>query len=181
MSGGDRRIIKTKRAIAAAFRQLLKERDFKDIAINDVAALAEISRTTFYHHYADKYDWLENAIRDALTTYTMGTHINDLQDKELMVRNLTNLFRNIANDPQLCTLIQANENHQLIYMFFWNTMMTQFHDMHGPYAQLSPRESLTAHYIATSLSAFIEWWVRNTTLFTPEQLVECMESFHNMP
>lgn len=180
MSTEDRRVIKTKRAISAAFYTLLKEREFKEISVNDVASTAGISRTTFYHHYADKYDWLENTIRDALEQYTAGTHINDLQDKALVVRNLTHMFRCIANDPQLCTLILANENHQLIYQFFWNTMVTQFHEMHGPFAQLSPTENLTAHYIATSLSAFIEWWVRNPNLFTPEQLLKCIESFHKM-
>lgn len=180
MSTEDRRVVKTKRAISAAFRQLLTERNFREISVNDVAAQAGISRTTFYHHYTDKYDWLETSIRDALAKYTVGTHITDLQDKALVVRNLTHLFRSIANDPQLCTLILANENHQLIYLFFWNTMVTQFHEMYGPSAQLSPTENLTAHYIATSLSAFIEWWVRNPNIFTPEQLMQCIESFHKM-
>jgi AcrR family transcriptional regulator len=181
LSKEDRRVIKTKRAISAAFQQLLKDRDFKDISVNDVTALAGISRTTFYHHYADKYDWLETTICDALAQYTVGTHITDLQDRELVVRNLIHMFRSIANDPPLCTLIQANENHQLIYKFFLNTMTTQFQEMYGPFAKLSPKESLTTHYIAASLSAFIEWWVRNTTLFTPEQLVNCIESFHKLP
>lgn len=177
----DRRVIKTKRAISAAFRQLMKEQDFKDISVNDVTALAGISRTTFYHHYADKYDWLETTIQDALAKYTAGTHITDLQNKELVIQNLTRLFRSIANDPQLCALILANENHQLIYLFFLNTMMAQFREMYGSSAQLSPTESLTAHYIATSLSAYIDWWVRNPNLFTPEQLMQCIESFHHMP
>lgn len=176
----DRRIVKTKRAISAAFRQLMKERDFREISVNDVAVLAGISRTTFYHHYADKYDWLEVTIRDALTKYTAGTHITDLQDKAIVIRNLTHLFRCIANDPQLCALIQANENHQLIYQFFWSAMMEQFQEMNGPSAQPSSKENLSMHYIATSLSAYINWWVQNNTLFTPEQLMNCIESFHNM-
>lgn len=180
MSAEDRRVIKTKRAISTAFRRLMKKQDFKDISVNDVTAQAGISRTTFYHHYADKYDWLETTIRDTLAKYTVGTHITDLHDKDLVIRNLTHLFRSIANDPQLCALIMANENHQLIYQFFLNTMMTQFREMYDSSAQLSPTESLTAHYIATSLSAYIDWWVRNPNLFTPEQLMQCIESFHHM-
>ena len=179
MSGSDRRIIKTKRAIASAFRQLLKEREFRDISINDVAALAEISRTTFYHHYSDKYDWLESTIRESLGKYIDGHRVSDLQDKETLILSLTELFRNIANDPQLCTLIQANENHQLMYQFFWENLMEQFHEHFGAFARPSPEEDLTAHYIAASFSAYIEWWVRNTTLFTPEQLANCIFSFHH--
>lgn len=179
MATEDRRITKTRKAIAAAFSQLLKERNFRDISVNDVAIAAEISRTTFYHHYTDKYDWLEQTIREQLRSYISKYHITDLQDRKTVLRRLTELFQNISSNPQLCNLIQVNENSQLMYMIFRESLLEQYHALYGPTARLSPQEDLAVHYVAASTSAYIEWWVRNNTLFTPEQFAHCIDSFHH--
>lgn len=175
----DRRIKKTKKAIAGAFWDLMQDRDFRDISVNDVAARAEISRTTFYHHYRDKYDWLEQTIRAYLRELTSDHHLTDLKDHSAVTRNLTEMFRRISSNPQMCTLIQANENSQLMYNFFRDTMLEQFHELRGPASVPSPEEDLTIHYVSASTSALVEWWVRNNSLFSPEHLAQCIYSFHH--
>lgn len=50
----DIRIIKTQRNIKHAFRQLLKNKNYEEISVQDILDLAEINRTTFYKHYANK-------------------------------------------------------------------------------------------------------------------------------
>jgi AcrR family transcriptional regulator len=179
MSGEDPRIAKTRNAISAAFWQLMEQRDFKDISIHDVASAARISRTTFYHHYTGKHHWLEQTIREALDVYTAKYRVADLQDKDTLIRRLTELFHSISTDSRLCKLILANENHQLIYRIFRESLLEQFHELYGDTAIPSPQEDLTIHYIAASVSAYIEWWVRNNTIFSSEQLAQCIYSFHH--
>lgn len=179
MAGEDRRIVKTRNAISAAFWQLMEQREFKDIAIHDVAAAARISRTTFYHHYTDKHNWLEQTIRDSLSVYSNKYRISDLRDKDTLIRSLTEIFHSISTDSRLCKLILVNENHQLMYSVFREALLAQFRELHGDTALPSPQEDLTIHYIATAASAFIEWWVRNNTIFTPEQLAQCIYLFHH--
>lgn len=178
MLSEDRRIKKTRRAIAEAFWELMQERKFHDITVNDVAARAEISRTTFYHHYADKFHWLEQTLRESLQDLTADYVDVDLHNKEVLIGRLTDLFRSISSQPRLCKLILINENPQLLYTFFRDSLLEQYHRQHGPTAIPTPTEDLTVHFVATSTSAFIEWWVRNDTLFTPEQLALCIYSFH---
>lgn len=176
----DRRIIKTKRSITDAFWSLMQERKFHEITVNDVAARAEISRTTFYHHYADKFDWLEQTIRSYLRDLTDRYPDTDLQNRALIINRLTDLLRGISSQPRLCSLILINENPQLLYTFFRGSLLDQFHRQNGAAAVPTLEEDLTIHYLATSTSAFIEWWVRNDTLFSPEQLAQCIFSFHHM-
>lgn len=45
-----------------AFFSLMQEKDFESISVSDIAKRAQINRATFYHHYMDKYDWLEQCI-----------------------------------------------------------------------------------------------------------------------
>jgi Transcriptional regulator len=47
----DLRVIKTKRAIRAAFSRLLSSKEFGAITVKDIADSAEVNRKTFYSYY----------------------------------------------------------------------------------------------------------------------------------
>ncbi len=61
----DRRIAKSKKAIQTAFREMLFDVGFDAITVKDMTERADISRKTFYLHYVDKYD-LMNEIVDGM-------------------------------------------------------------------------------------------------------------------
>ncbi len=180
MACEDPRITKTRRAIADAFWELMQEREFPDITVNDVAAKAKISRTTFYHHYTDKFHWLEQTIREKLQDLTADYGDMDLQNKDVLVNTLTDMFRSISSQPRLCKLILINERPQLLFTFFRESLLDQYRRQHGPAAIPTPTEDLNIHFVAASTSAFIEWWVRNDTLLTPGQLALCIYSFYRL-
>lgn len=54
----DLRVIKTKKALSEAFIELLSEKHFEEITINELCDRAEIRRATFYKHYTDKFHFL---------------------------------------------------------------------------------------------------------------------------
>lgn len=110
---------------------------------------------------------------------TAQYHLTDLLDKNAVIRNLTQMFHRISSNPRMCTLIQANDNAQLIYSFFRSSMMEQFYDLRGANAVPCPEEDLVIHYVAASGSAILEWWVRNNNLLSPEHLAQCIYCFHN--
>lgn len=60
----DRRITRTKRMIRDAFTQLMEEKGFEAITVSDLTEKADINRGTFYLHYKDKYDLLEQSEED---------------------------------------------------------------------------------------------------------------------
>lgn len=57
--GTDARVRYTKMVIRDAFFSLLKEKNVKQITVTELCAIAEINRATFYKHYRDTYDLLE--------------------------------------------------------------------------------------------------------------------------
>ena len=63
----DQREIKTKRAIKNAFLMLRAQKPIEKITIRELAALAEISKATFYLHYQDIYDLSEQIGKEVLT------------------------------------------------------------------------------------------------------------------
>ncbi len=61
----DKRAEKTKNSIVAAFVKLRAKKDIERITVTELAALADINKSTFYHYYKDIYDLseqIENSI-----------------------------------------------------------------------------------------------------------------------
>jgi AcrR family transcriptional regulator len=50
----DRRLEKTRRALLGAFSGLILRRAYDDVGVADIASLAQVSRSTFYQHFAGK-------------------------------------------------------------------------------------------------------------------------------
>ena len=56
----DKRVIKTKRDLRIALGQLLKKKTYSKITVCDICEEAQINRMTFYKHYMDKSDLLND-------------------------------------------------------------------------------------------------------------------------
>ncbi|WP_462411615.1 TetR/AcrR family transcriptional regulator [Neobacillus sp. Marseille-QA0830] len=67
----DRRIAKSQVAIKNAVTELMSEKSFDDITIQDIADRANVNRGTIYLHYTDKYDLLDKMIEE---------HMNNLRE-----------------------------------------------------------------------------------------------------
>jgi AcrR family transcriptional regulator len=59
----DPRVKRTRSLILDAFENLLPDRGFQSLTVQDITDKAEINRATFYAHFADKYDLLDQSIR----------------------------------------------------------------------------------------------------------------------
>lgn len=56
----DKRVLKTRKAITTAFMELTLEKDMQKITVSDIAERAVINRSTFYLHYADAKEVLDD-------------------------------------------------------------------------------------------------------------------------
>lgn len=61
----DPRVKRTRRLLQRAFEDLLAEKGFNALTVQDITERAEVNRATFYAHYADKFALLEETIREA--------------------------------------------------------------------------------------------------------------------
>ena len=59
----DPRVKRTRQLLVQAFTQLIREKEFQSISVQDVTERAEINRATFYAHFPDKYALLDYKIR----------------------------------------------------------------------------------------------------------------------
>lgn len=65
----DRRIRKTRSALKKSLTTLLQQKSVKDISVKELTELADVNRGTFYLHYKDVFDLLEQSELDLLDEF----------------------------------------------------------------------------------------------------------------
>lgn len=59
----DRRVERTRHFIRQAFVEIIREKGFASMSVQDIAARANVNRGTFYIHFTDKYMLLDAVVR----------------------------------------------------------------------------------------------------------------------
>ena len=70
----DARVLKTKEKLFTSFTELLGEKTFEEITINEICLRADIRRATFYKHFTDKYDFLAGLTRRLRESFEAKFH-----------------------------------------------------------------------------------------------------------
>lgn len=109
----DLRILKTHKSLMTALFKLLELRNFNQITVNDLCEEALISRTTFYLHFHDKYDFLKywftninSGFKNKKNSYEdMEKDVNDFVNNNKKV--IKNLIENANSETSglLCDFI----------------------------------------------------------------------------
>ncbi len=84
----DPRVKRTRALILQAFQNLLAEKNFESISVQDVTGKAQINRATFYTHFQDKYALLDFAIQQMFMAEIESRTLNVCSYSPDNLRNL---------------------------------------------------------------------------------------------
>jgi len=105
----DPRVKRTRQLLEQSFVELLIEKDFQSITVQDIAQRATINRATFYAHFDDKFALLAYVIRQSFQKILQG---NLPPDSDFSLDNLKILILAVCNylkqfNHQLCKASDA--------------------------------------------------------------------------
>ena len=89
----DPRIVRTRQLIVKAFQELLSEKPFEALTIQEIADRATVNRVTFYAHFADKYVLLDVAFQESFQS-ELRAHLPS--DAALSLTNLHLLIQMVC-------------------------------------------------------------------------------------
>ena len=93
----DLRVKKTERAIRSAFFALVQEKPIEKITVREIAARAEINKTTFYAHYETVY-----ALIAALEQEAVDEILEQLDDAPQFLTDPRSFVRSLYDAMQMC-------------------------------------------------------------------------------
>ena len=106
----DLRIIKTKKILFETLLKLMKQKNFDKIKISDICEEALINRSTFYAHYQDKYELLDDLVEDLKVSLLkdLENYENNISSKEYIMRLLSILIDHIDEKKDIYSAILLN-------------------------------------------------------------------------
>ena len=118
----DPRVRRTRSLILQAFMELLPEKGFQAVSVQDITEKAGINRATFYAHFPDKYALLDHSIQQGFRQEIEkrmldACHYSDENLKSLIItvcEFVSNANSHCApSQPQFESLVEAQVKNQL--------------------------------------------------------------------
>jgi len=157
----DSRARRTRDALGDALIELMHERPFKSIKVQDVLDRAGVGRSTFYTHYRDKDDLFLSDVEDFWEM--ISTLIERSGEESNRVAPVKELFTHIAEVKVFRqALVTSGKVHDVMELgqgHFARTIERRLTKLNA--AQGIKRDQLAAlaHALAGALFALLGWWI----------------------
>jgi|GEM_PF-172654 len=177
----DRRIQRTRKQLRESMLELILDRGYDDISIQDVTDHANLGRATFYLHYREK-DELYRDILYSLTNEFIATlpKRESKNRREVSTRNLEILFNYLENHYDLYRIITIGRS-----MILTSAIVSEIIREHikvFKFNEDETYESVTGipldfllSFNASTLKSTIFWWLENEMPYSPSEMARMYE------
>lgn len=168
----DQRVRRTRDRLGDALVEVLLEKPFDDITVQDVLDLAGVSRTTFYTHYRDKNDLFLSDAEEFFEAMAMA--LTRFGDKSERVAPVRELFAHVGESrPFYNALVESGRIHDVMQLgqkHFARGIEQRLNEIPRARAIPSNRRGAIAHGLAGTLFSLLTWWVQCGMALSPEEM-----------
>ncbi|MDF2942671.1 MAG: TetR/AcrR family transcriptional regulator [Herbinix sp.] len=153
------------------FIDLLAEKGFEKITINDIAERANINRGTVYLHYVDKFDLLDKCIE----TYVelLLQHCTNSADPKLNASAFQSVFEYMEKNFTIYKLLLSKEGfgffHNRLYAIISQTVTEVIGIKSENNAFLN---GVTTQFLTSGFIGVLEWWINNSMPCNTQEITE---------
>ncbi len=169
----DYRVVLTQKMFKTAFLQLLKEKPIQDITIRELCSVAGVNRGTFYSHYQDIYELLEQIEKEMFDELQ-----KTLSDYEEAKENsfYVELFRFFQNNSEMCTiLLDKNSDREFVEKLL--AYGKQIFLKTNAVDNINPRYlELFYEYVANGCIRVLSSWIKSGMKESVEEIADLMEN-----
>jgi AcrR family transcriptional regulator len=174
----DLRVRRTRLTLQEALMALTVEKGFAAITVRDITERAMVNRSTFYRHYLDKYDLLEQYTDELYATIFAGEEAME-EKTDQAPPGLIRLLRHIHTFGAFYrVMLGANGDARFIQRFRQNieNRMRHLLEISGQQVDLQQMPlGLRLNYVSCADIGAILWWLENEPERTPEQFAVLLD------
>jgi AcrR family transcriptional regulator len=178
----DMRIRRTHKLLWEALMALLEDKRLEQITVQDICDRAMVHRTTFYKHYQDKYDLLEQGARSLFEE--LSTNLAPLS---MMLAEVT---EGKAPEEVVQVFAHVSENRRFYHETLLGEGIGPFRKLLTTYLvdlmlqRISTREGareipdvLIAQYAAGVFITMLTWWLQQGLPYPPRRMAQYVTQF----
>lgn len=181
MDKTDRRVQRTRQLLRDALMELILERGYDSIVIQDITDRANLGRATFYLHYRDKEDLLFDSLEQVF---------NELVKR---IRDLQTQPGSTGTDPASLMMFEHAAENNVLYTVMLSaravpTLQRRVRDYIAEVVRMralalqpgldkdpSVPLNLISNYAAGAMLGLVTWWLENDMPYPPDYMAEMLE------
>lgn len=170
----DRRVQRTRQLLRDSLIELILEKGYDSITVQEITDRANLGRATLYLHYRDKDDLLVSSfqgIYDDLVARMTPLSVKDLSNFSVPA-GLT-VFQHAKENRDLYLVLLGGQGVGVVMTqirTYMASVILGFFDRSFAEAEwVVPRE-IVASYIVGALLNLVMWWLTNDMAYSPEEM-----------
>lgn len=176
---GDRRANRTRQLLSQALVELIQEKHYDAITVQNVIDRANVGRSTFYSHYRDKEDLFRSDWEGLLEGVVQLVRWENIRGGRVVP--VLELFRHVQEFQVFCRGLARSRKMDSVYKSgigyltkgFEKSLTSLLADK--PKAAVPP--SILANHLSSSIFSLLTWWLDNNMPYPPERMDEI---FHEL-
>ena len=174
----DLRIIKTKNSLYAALLELMKEKSFEEIKVLDICTKALVNRSTFYSHYEDKYELLEDCIKDLKESLTQELKKNQTinSTKEYYIEMIKLFLNHIEEKRDSYLAIAINNRNSILTDILYDVIDKDIIEhLKDHYDDKDVPLTIVAKFYLGAVISIGLHWIQNINKYSKEEIINYLD------
>lgn len=172
----ERRRQQTRKLLIETTVQLVLEKGYETITIQDITDRADLGRGTFYIHFKDKEDVLWTAIQDLIKEMEAVAHqqFEGKQPKQVEYYGLLNMFRHAETNRDLYRVVLGGQGSAVLTERVQDLLADVIRrdvenpQLRDPHAE-TPIE-VVVQMMTGLMSRLLGWWLKKGNMYSAEQM-----------
>lgn len=156
----DRRVRYTRMVLKNALLELLADKPINKTTIKEICELADVNRGTFYTHYTDQYDLLQD-IQDEFAEQVAELHAQRRSSRLDTLQMLTELLEYCRQQQPLCSILFTTSGNDDLVSHLIEDAYAEFRQTRNSPGLPEWQLSLVYTFIASGSTAIIRQWAQD--------------------
>lgn len=163
----DYRVQLTRRMFRQALTDLLREKPLQKITVKELCQLAGVNRGTFYAHYQDLYDLMEQLEREMMEELTLALARFEEQTphtgREIPLSTYLALFQFFDKNADMCTVLLGEHSDKRFVSQLVALGREKFLEVYSRLYPQAERQKLEVYYsfAASGCIGLLEEWIES--------------------
>jgi AcrR family transcriptional regulator len=171
----DKRVARTQQALRGALLELMVERGYEKLSVQQIIDRAGVGRATFYLHYSSKEDLLRTSLeglREHLSRDWHSTAKGKAQSSAQLGFSLA-FFQHVDGHRKLYRAIVGRESGAIVDKQMRRLLADLVREdlgSSGHRVLVGSAADLAAQYVAGALIAIVTWWLDRNIKLSAEEI-----------
>lgn len=169
----DKRVRKTQQALRNALLDLMVERGYETLSVQDILDRAAVGRATFYLHYRSKEDLLRRSLDELRKHLKEEWKLASTEEANAPALGFSlAFFQHVDSHRQLYRAVVGRQSGVIVDRQMRRLLVDLVAEAiaYSDRRRDRVRSEMTAHYVVGALMSTVTWWLDYNVRLSPEEI-----------